>query len=310
MDILVALFVFIVAMLCSLIKNFSMTIALLAGLIAFIIVGMKRGYQFRELCKMSIDGNRNSLVVIEVMCMIGFLTASWRVSGTISIFVYYGIKIITPSLFLIIAFLLSCLLSYAIGSSFGVAGTVGIVFMALAKSGGVDSALTAGILMSGIYFGDRCSPVSASANMVAAVTDTKILDNVKMMMKTGFLPWLICFACYIALSFANPLTDVNADILTAFEREFTLSKAAFIPAILMLCLPLLRIGVLLSMSVSIISAILIAWFVQGVPLAQILKICIMGYYAEGSTLGNLLDGGGMISMLGIVAILLIVCNMG
>ena len=67
------------------------------------------------------------------MAIIGFITAAWRVSGTITIFVYYGMKVITPPLFLMITFLLSCLLSYALGTSFGVAGTVGVIFMALAR---------------------------------------------------------------------------------------------------------------------------------------------------------------------------------
>ena len=87
-------------------------------------------------------GAKDSIIVIEVMAIIGLITAVWRVSGTITIFIYYGIKFITPSLFLLIAFLLSCLLSYAIGTSFGVAGTVGVIFMALARSGGVDPILT------------------------------------------------------------------------------------------------------------------------------------------------------------------------
>ena len=78
------------------------------------------------------------MVVIEVMLIIGLVTAVWRVSGTITVFVYYGMKLIVPPLFLLITFLLSCLLSYALGTSFGTAGTVGVIFMTLARSGGVD----------------------------------------------------------------------------------------------------------------------------------------------------------------------------
>ena len=76
-----------------------------------------------------------------------------------------------PPIFLIVTFALCCLLSYAIGTSFGIAGTVGVIFIALARSGGVDPVIAAGVIMSGVYFGDRCSPVSSSANMVAGITD-------------------------------------------------------------------------------------------------------------------------------------------
>lgn len=295
-------------MLAALIKNFTMTIALMVGLVAFTIVGLKRGYPFKELCRMGWTGTRDSLIVIEVMCIIGFITAIWRASGTITIFVYYGIRIITPPLFLIIAFLLSCLLSYAIGTSFGVAGTVGVIFMTLARSGGVDPVLTAGVLMSGIYFGDRCSPVSSSANMVAGITGTKIFDNVKIMMKTAVLPLVLTFIIYAVLSFLNPIAHVDAELLAAFERDFNLSLWAFVPAILMLLLPLLKVSVLLSMGLSIASGILVAWLVQSIPLLEVLKICIVGYEASGDGLSSLLNGGGLVSMLEIVVILVISCS--
>ena len=146
-----------VSMITTIALNISMIVALLVGLVAFLIVGMRKGFALNEMGKMSLGAIKDSLVVIKVMLIIGVLTAVWRISGTITVFVYYGMKIIMPDLFIIITFLLCCLLSYAIGTSFGVAGTVGIIFMALARSGGVNPIITAGAIMSGIYFGDRCS---------------------------------------------------------------------------------------------------------------------------------------------------------
>lgn len=307
MELFIAFILFMATVTGALIFDYTLVIALLVGLIAFGTVGLKMGSSFKALCRMGVDGNRDSMIVIYVMLIIGFLTASWRVSGTVTIFVYYGMKIITPHLFLIIAFVLACLLSYALGTSFGVAGTVGVIFMTLARSGGVDPVLTAGVLMSGIYFGDRCSPVSSSANLVAAVTGTKILNNVKSMMRTAILPLILTIIIYIVVSIINPITHVDPKLLQAFESEFTLSLWAFVPAILMLVLPLLKVSVLISMACSIISAVLVAWLVQGVPFLGVLRACIFGYEASGDGLGTLLNGGGMVSMLEIVVILLISC---
>ena len=180
MGLIIAFVIFIGTMIAMLITGHSMVWALLAGLVMFAGLGLVKlkksdealgiGQGIRELALHSWGSIKESLIVIEVMLIIGFITAAWRVSGTITVFVYYGMKLIVPPLFLVIAFLLSCLLSYALGTSFGVAGTVGVIFMALARSGGVDPVITAGVLMSGIYFGDRGSPVSSSANMVAGIT--------------------------------------------------------------------------------------------------------------------------------------------
>lgn len=161
MELFIAFGIFIASMLTAVITGYSMILPLLVGLAAFMAVGKIRGFSLGSMAEMSKKGILDSIVVIKVMLVIGILTAVWRVSGTITVFVYYGMKVIMPPIFLIVTFALCCLLSYAIGTSFGIAGTVGVIFIALARSGGVDPVIAAGVIMSGVYFGDRCSPVSS-----------------------------------------------------------------------------------------------------------------------------------------------------
>ena len=298
-----------------LITGHSMVWALLVGLLLFTILGLRElkqqgmpaGQGIRELASSSWGSIKDSLIVIEVMLIIGLITAAWRISGTITIFVYYGMKVIVPPLFLIIAFLLSCLLSYALGTSFGVAGTVGVIFMALARSGGVDPLITAGVLMSGIYFGDRGSPVSSSANMVAGITKTDILANVKTMMKTAILPFVITLAAYCVLSFMNPISHVDSALMETFRQEFTLSPWGFLPAAIMLALPLLKVGVIWSIAISVAASSVIAFAVEHMSVLEICKVLIFGYHPTGEGLSAILEGGGLVSMIEIVIILVISC---
>lgn len=305
MELFIAFGVFIAAMITAVITGYSMIIALLIGLAAFLAVGKYRGFTLKSMAEMSKKGVADSIVVIEVMLVIGALTAVWRASGTITIFVYYGMKIIMPPIFLIVTFVLACLLSYAIGTSFGIAGTVGVIFMALARSGGVNPVVAAGVIMSGIYFGDRCSPASSSANMVAGITDTKIYDNVKVMFKTALLPLIISLAVYSAISVLNPISHVDENMISSFEKEFVISPWAFVPALMMIALPLFKVGVLKAMAVSIASGIIVSCIVQKIDFLEVLKICVMGYEAEGNGIGEILNGGGIVSMIEIAGILII-----
>lgn len=317
MGLIIAFVIFIGTMIAMLITGHSMVWALLAGLVMFAGLGLVKlkksdealgiGQGIRELALHSWGSIKESLIVIEVMLIIGFITAAWRVSGTITVFVYYGMKLIVPPLFLVIAFLLSCLLSYALGTSFGVAGTVGVIFMALARSGGVDPVITAGVLMSGIYFGDRGSPVSSSANMVAGITKTNILENVRIMMKTAILPFIITLAAYTALSVANPISSVDGGVLSAFESEFTLSFWSFVPAAIMLALPLLKVGIIASIGASVAASVAVAVLVEKVSLFSVIKILFLGFHSSGEGLAAILDGGGFVSMFEISAILAISC---
>lgn len=307
MDFGIGIFIFIIAMVFSIIFGVTMIPALLLGLLIFVYLGVRRGFTVKQLSEWGLESVKESLVVIKVMLIIGLITAAWRISGTIPVFVYYGIKIITPALFLVITFLLACLLSYALGTSFGVTGTLGVIFIALARSGGVDPVITAGVIISGVYFGDRCSPVASSAHLVAGVTHTEILTNVRYMLKTCILPFIITLAIYTFLSIRNPIGTIDSEIIRSFEETFNLSAIAFIPAVLMLILPLFKMAVTTSILISAAAGVVIAFFVQKMPLATIVRACIFGYESQDAGLSSILNGGGVISMLEVVIILIISC---
>lgn len=308
MDVLIGFGVFTVAMIWCLIAGGPMLAALAVGFICFFVVALHKGFTVAQVGRMAVKGAKDSLVVIEVLLLIGLITALWRCSGTIAFFVYYGIQMITPSMFILITFLLACLLSYALGTSFGVAGTVGVIFMALARSGGVSEIVTAGAVMSGVYFGDRGSPASSSANLVAAVTHTELYNNVKEMLKTGLIPLILSTAVYVVLSVKNPITHIDHTVLSALQSDFTINLWLVLPAILMLILPLFKVQVMIAMTASIFSAFVVSVAVQGLGIIETVKFAVLGYVSQSSGLGTILDGGGMVSMIEVCGIVLLSCS--
>lgn len=308
MDILAALVVFTAAMLSCIITDTTMAAGLFVGYLAFFAVGLHRKVSAGKLIRLSCDGIKDVLLVIYIMLTIGVLTATWRMSGTILYFVYYGVRLITPRIFIVAAFLLTCLVSYALGTSFGVSATVGVILMAIARSGGIHPALAAGAIFSGVYFGDRGSPVSSASTVVAALTGTDMYGNVKLMHKTAALPFALTTIIYAVISWFNPIQAIDPAILTAIETDFTLSHTLLIPFVIMLVLPLLRVPIWVSCSLSIAAAGAISVFVQGMSLSEVIHACIFGYQPASGALGDLLSGGGAVSMLEVVIILIISCT--
>ena len=282
--------------------------ALIIGYFVFLIIGIRMGHRPAEVIRMSIDGLMTAWTLMAILLLIGVLTGSWRSAGTIVTFVYYGIRLIRPHLFLIIAFLLTCLMSYALGTSFGVAGTAGVIFMTLARSGNVDPTIAAGVLLSGIYFGDRTSPASSTAFTVASVTGTDLYENVRGMLKTGFIPWMICFVVYAILSWRNPLSAVDPAAVSAFESSFRLSAWTLIPAAVILLFPLLRIHILVTLLASIAAASTVSMLLQHATFEELIHTLLLGYHSSDPALSAIIDGGGIISMLGTVVIVAIACS--
>ncbi len=308
MDLVIVFGIFIAAVVAALASGVTVIAALAVGLAAFAVLAVRRGFGSVETSRMIWKGMRSSLIVVYVMIIVGILTASWRASGTITVFIEYGVRAISPHIFLIVTFLLTCLLSYALGTSFGVAGTVGVIFMALARSGGVDPVLTAGVIMSGLLFGDRGSPVSSCTITCAAVTETDLMDNIKKLMMTAALPLALTFIFCVVVSWQNPIGMVDTDLLSAMHEEHVISLWAFLPAALILALPLLKVGVVRSMLASIAAAAAVAFFVQGFSVAELLRFACLGYAARVSEMSRILDGGGMISMVSIILILIVACG--
>ena len=289
--------VFLAAVITSLFTGHGLIFPLLLGLVLFFCLGLRRGFSPQALAAMAWKKGRESLIVIPVFLIIGIITGLWRSSGTIAFFLYHGLRSIAPTWFVLMAFLLSALLSLALGTSFGVTGTAGVVLITLARSGGVNLAVTAGAIISGAYFGDRCSPTSSCASLVAACTGTELYANVREMLRTAALPTALTVAFYALISLHNPVTSVDTEVLSALSENFSLHILSLLPAALMLLLPLLKVPVKWAMAASAASAFLLTVFLQGLPVWETVKTALLGYTPLQPELQHILSGGGLVSML-------------
>ncbi|MDD2494445.1 MAG: Na+/H+ antiporter NhaC family protein [Tissierellia bacterium] len=306
MDFLISVVIFTLSLIISLIKNISILIPLIIGMISFALTALHKGYSIKAVIRMILKGMNKSLALMPIFALIGFITAVWRASGTIPFFVYFGTKLMNPNYFILFAFLLSCLVSFALGTSFGTVGTIGVVLIVLAKGGGVNTSVAAGAIVSGAFFGDRCSPTSSSANLVATVTDTELYDNIKRMMVTGLIPFIVTVIIYLFLSKNNPINITDSALLNDISVYFNLNYITMLPAIIIFIFAFLKKNVKTSMFFSVITAFLICLFVQKMDFADIIYTMFFGFKLETeNTLSSILSGGGLISMLNVSLIVLI-----
>jgi len=276
------------------------------GLACFVLLSWHRGYPLATLGGMLLVGSKQSLIVIRIFVLIGAITAVWRACGTIPFIVYHGIALMNAQYFILSAFLLSSMVSFLLGTSFGTVGTMGVVLMVLAKSGNVDVDVTAGAIIAGAYFGDRCSPMSSSATLVAALTRTHLYLNLGNMLKTSVLPFLLSCVGYVFFSLKNPLRVGENPIVSSIPQAFDISLIVLLPAVLILLLAAAKIDVKVSMGLSILTGIAIALQVQHVNVSDLLQYIATGYRLEQpGLLANVIQGGGLYSMLQVSLIVLI-----
>ena len=297
---------FFAALLFSLYLEISILYPLTLGLAGFVLLSCRRGHPLSALIGMLLQGSKKSLIVIRIFVLIGAITAVWRACATIPFIVYHGIAPMSGQYFILSAFILSCMVSFLLGTTFGTVGTMGVSLMVLARSGYVNVDVAAGAIIAGAYFGDRCSPMSSSANLVAALTRTRLHLNLVNMLKTSVLPFFLACFGYAFFSLQNPLVAGDNPIVAAIPQSFDISLVVLSPALLILLLAASGIDVKISMGLSILVGMGIAIFVQHVGLPDLLQYIATGYRLDRSgPLSVVMQGGGLYSMLQVSLIVLI-----
>ncbi len=293
---------FCAGLVACLVLDWSILYALLAGLALFLLYGRRKGFGWAQLLRMALAGVKTVKNILITFLLIGVLTALWRAAGTIPVIVCWAARLIRPSVFLLMTFLLNAGVSVLTGTSFGTAATMGVITATMGGVMGVPVLLTGGAVLSGVFFGDRCSPVSTSALLVAELTETSIFDNIRRMVKTALVPFLAACAVYALLGLLAPHGAGTMDLAALFSREFSLSLWAAVPAAVILVLSLLRVNVKLAMIASILSAVPLCLWLQGQTPLALVKLALTGFVAADAEVGAMLTGGGVTSMLRVAAI--------
>ena len=295
--------IFSAALLICILSETPILIALIFGLMIFSIYAAEQGHSSRKILSMWYNGVRPIKPVLITLLLIGIITAYWRAAGVIPAIIFYTSDFFSPAIIFLMSFWLCALISMLTGTAFGTAATMGTICAALAQSLNVSIWLTGGAILSGCYFGDRCSPMSTSALLVATLTGTDIFKNIVGMMKTALIPLILSSLLYFAAGIfftADGATIINAKEL--FARSFEINFFVLIPAILIVVLSLLKLRVQLMMLASILACMAVSIFIQGLEFSELMKIAMTGYLPQDAELAKLLSGGGIFSMANVVAI--------
>ena len=302
---LIILGLFALALILCIAWKQSILYALVGGLLLFLFYGIRKGFRIRELAGFTINGIKTVKHILIIFLMIGVMTALWRAAGTIGVIVSFVTQFIHPSVILLMTFLLTAFVSFLTGTSFGTAATMGVICASIGSAMGVSPVYMGGAVLAGSFFGDRCSFVSTSAYLVATVTGTDLYENVKNMMKTAAIPFLLAAGLYLLLGAGFHTAEEVPPLQELFGRVFSMHPLAVLPAVVVLLLSLMRFHVVIAMGGSILCALPLCIWLQHVDPILIPRLLFWGYESQDPAVGALLNGGGILSMLKVTAIVCI-----
>lgn len=191
-----------------------------------------------------------------ILLLIGGIAGSWMLSGIVPTLIFYGLKILSPKIFLLAVCLICCLVSVMTGSSWTTVATIGVAFIGIGMALGYSEALTAGAIISGSYFGDKISPLSDTTNLAASVTETPLFTHIRYMMITTVPSIVIACVIYLIISLNHSTSDAIRveEISMALKSSFHLSPWLLIVPVLTGVLIARKVPAMLTLLAAVLMA--------------------------------------------------------
>jgi NhaC family Na+:H+ antiporter len=201
-------------------------------------IAWRHGHTVESLGAAAVASVTTAISALFILLGVGALIGTWALSGTLMAMVYYGLQLLNPDYFYVTSCVICAVVAVSIGSSWTVAGTIGIGLMGVAESMGLSPAITAGAVISGAYFGDKSSPLSDTANLACAAAGSNLYDHVKESLWTSVPALLVAFGIFLTFGSGG---EFDTTRVTSFIDEmFHPSWWHFLPLLLVLVLAVMR----------------------------------------------------------------------
>jgi NhaC family Na+:H+ antiporter len=302
-------------------------VLILSSAIAGLVAVFRLGYSWETLQEGVVKSISSAMSSILILFLIGALAGTWLLSGIVPAMIYYGLMVLSPTIFLFAACFISAIVSTATGSSWTTVATVGVALLGIGKVLGFEEGIIAGAIISGAYFGDKMSPLSDTTNLAPAMAGTDLFTHIRHMAKTTTPTMIITLILFLVIGF-NYETEGNVSDAQLFSKviasTFNITPWLFVVPLLVIAmivrkvpaLPALLVGALLGGVFALIfQPEIITRIVgengpfyyigfKGVMMALFGKISVVTEY---EMVNKLLETKGMAGMLN--TIWLIVCAM-
>lgn len=305
-------------------------IGLLIAMGIAIVIGLKNGYQWREIEKAIINGISLSLGAVLILLAVGSLIGTWLLSGTVPTMIYYGLQILDPSWFYAAACIICGIVALSIGSSWTTAATIGVALIGIAQGLSLDPAITAGAVISGAYFGDKISPLSETTNLAPAVAGSELFEHIRYMLWTTIPSISTALILFLILGFneqATASTSAINDLSKQLAEQFNISLLNLVPLVVLLVLAIRKVPAFPAVAIGALMGSLWAVLFQQELILRLANentnaltanvIVVWTAFFDGvsistgnNELDKLLSGGGMSKMLNTIWLIMCALSFG
>lgn len=303
-------------------KEISIIPALVVSIVWSMIIAAKCGYSWTEIMTAVYNRMHGVIEVFIIILCIGMFVAAMIFSGTIPTIIYYLVNIISPTWMIVLSFVITALVSIIIGTSWGTAGTVGVVMISIAQSMGVPLPIVAGAVASGSHVGQILSPMSDTTNVSASLAGVDTMTMIKRMAHYAIPVVVISTVAYAVLGFINVTAGGSMESVALIRQEikgvFNVNPIVILPMVFIFFLTFKKKPIIMTLTLTSLIGVVFGVVFNGFSFANGLDALYNGFSLSNTTgiitdsysdiFLNLVNRGGVMSMIN-AAVLVIVATM-
>ena len=292
-------------------------IPMLLGVVVASLVALRCGFSWQNVQNGMVRGIANALPAMIILIVVGVLIGVWILAGVVPTLIYYGLQIMSPSIFLPAALLICAITSLATGTSWGTTGTIGVALMGIGAGLGIPLPIVAGAVLSGAYFGDKMSPLSDTTNLAPAMAGTDLFTHIKHMSYTTGVAFALTLVIEIVISMSygsggeGEIERVET-MLATLNENYTINPVLLLPPVVVLFVSYKKMPAIPGITLGVLAGALCAIGLQGADYKTLADVAFNGVTSEtGVTdVDDLLSRGGMNSMLYTIALVIVAMMFG
>ncbi|AHF57819.1 Na+/H+ antiporter NhaC family protein [Spiroplasma eriocheiris] len=230
---------------------FAPIIILVPIIIGFIIINGDFNLKLKAFLKGSSD--HNILLMVFIYLLSGMFSQLMTTIGASSAIGNLGFKIIPPSILVGGVFIISAVISTAMGTSVGTIVAFGPIAFGMAKEAHINPAMIGGALLCGAMFGDDLSLISDTAIASCRTQNVEPRKRFLFNFKILLIPALIAIVLYFTLTY---LKDAQSHAQTWIWWKALLT---ILPFIIVLISALAGVNVFIVLILGTLMALIIGF---------------------------------------------------
>ena len=310
--------VFLIIALSVTVGVFKLTphIPLIAAAAVAACVAVFHKHPWKEVQDGMVHGIMLAMSAILILMVVGTMIGTWILGGVVPSMIYYGLKVLSPAIFLVATLIVCSIVSLGTGSSWSTAGTVGVALIGVGQGLGIPVSMVAGAIISGAYFGDKMSPLSDTTNLAPAVAGTDLFSHIRHMVYTTAPGYVLCIILYgwLGARFSGGVLETGKveTILSTLKSNFFMHPILLLAPLFVIVMVVKKIPPLPALLAGTLLGGIFAMIAQSSSLAEVISSAHSGFVSQTGVeiVDELLTRGGLKSMMDTVALIICALSFG